>query len=88
LGTEYGTSGFGNKTVLKDYPIAARRMLVQNWLADPNVYKNNGNLIVLDPFNWDHKPEPLVVADPFKEPRAKKPKAPQVVDPDCEIPWN
>lgn len=60
LGTKYGFGSFGKNTELEVYPVAARRMLVQNWLCDPNVYQNNGNLIVLDPFNWDRKPEPLV----------------------------
>jgi len=60
LGTGYVHSYYGNKSILKEYPVAARRMLLQNWLCDPNVYQDNGNLIVLDPFNWDYKPEPLI----------------------------
>jgi hypothetical protein len=43
-------------------------MLTQIWLAHP---QHRSNLMILDPNNWDHMPEPLIAASIFKTPEGK-----------------
>jgi hypothetical protein len=46
-----GDSAIGN------LPVYARAMLCQIWVAHP---KNRNQYMILDPYDWDHMPEPLI----------------------------
>lgn len=79
--TKIGNQYFGGKTCVGKYNVHARRMLLQTWICDPNVYKDKGHLMVLDPYNWDHKPDPLISLDiMWEEPKKSSPVS-------NDIPW-
>jgi hypothetical protein len=52
-------------TELGHLPKLTQTMLTQIWLAHP-VHRTN--LMILDPNNWDHMPEPLIAPTIFKQP--------------------
>jgi len=70
-------------TVLEGLPDLAQVMLTQIWCAHPS---NRTNSMVLNPYNWDQMPTPLIAEDIFnmKPASTKKLK----VDTSNELPWN
>jgi hypothetical protein len=70
-------------TVLEGLPELAQVMLAQIWCAHPS---NRTNGMVLDPYNWDQMPTPLITEDIFnmKPVITKKLK----VDTSNDLPWN
>lgn len=56
----YHTQG----TVLQPKPALARNMLLQTWCAHPS---NRKGYMVLDPWDWDSVPEPLIETDTLLE---------------------
>lgn len=49
-----------NGTLLDGLPALAKNMLLQTWCAHPS---NRKEYMVLDPWDWDNVPEPLIEAD-------------------------
>lgn len=56
-------------TLLGPYNVLARAMLTQIWCAHPS---NRDPLMVLDPWDWDRMPEPLIPGELFSD----------------DLPWN
>jgi hypothetical protein len=52
-------------TELGHLPKLTQTILTQIWLAHP---VHRSNLMILDPQNWDHMPEPLIAPTIFKQP--------------------
>jgi hypothetical protein len=52
-------------TELGHLPKLTQTILTQIWLAHPS---HRSNLMILDPHNWDHMPEPLIATTVFKQP--------------------
>lgn len=52
-------------TELGHLPKLTQSILAQIWLAHP---VHRSNLMILDPQNWDHMPEPLIAPTIFKQP--------------------
>jgi hypothetical protein len=52
-------------TELGHLPKLTQSMLTQIWLAHPT---HRTGLMILDPINWDHMPEPLIAPTIFKQP--------------------
>ena len=52
-------------TELGHLPKLTQSMLTQIWLAHP---QHRTGLMILDPCNWDHMPEPLIAPTIFKQP--------------------
>lgn len=55
----------GKDHALADFPVLSSIMLGQTWAAHPN---NRSTGMVLDPYNWDMVPEPLINDNLFKAP--------------------
>lgn len=56
-------------TELGHLPKLTQTMLTQIWLAHPST---RSGMMILDPKNWDHIPEPLISNDVFKKPEPKE----------------
>jgi hypothetical protein len=74
---------------IKDTPYAsiptlAQTMLAQIWVAHPTL---RSEYMVLDPYNWDRMPPPLVSAEIFKQPDPKLPKPNKSGFDGLELPW-
>lgn len=66
-------------TELGAYDPLLQTMLCQTWLAHP---KHRRETMILDPYNWDQQPQPLVSNDLFEStPQPAKPK------PKLSLPW-
>jgi hypothetical protein len=52
-------------TELGHLPKLTQSIMTQIWLAHPS---HRSNLMILDPHNWDHMPEPLIATTVFKQP--------------------
>jgi hypothetical protein len=62
--TTWSLNGISD-TELGHLPKLTQSMLTQIWLAHPS---HRSNLMILDPENWDHLPEPLIAPTIFKQP--------------------
>ena len=62
--TTWSLNGISD-TELGHLPKLTQSILTQIWLAHP-VHRHN--LMILDPQNWDHMPEPLIAPTIFKQP--------------------
>lgn len=71
-------------TVLENLPDLAQVMLAQIWCAHPS---NRTNGMVLDPYNWDQMPTPLITENIFSLPTqtTRKLVKPQT---ESDLPWN
>jgi hypothetical protein len=49
-------------TELGHLPKLTQSIMTQIWLAHPS---HRSNLMILDPTNWDHMPEPLIATNIF-----------------------
>jgi len=56
-------------TELGHLPKLTQSILTQIWLAHPS---HRSNLMILDPCNWDHMPEPLIANNVFKTPEPQE----------------
>lgn len=65
-------------------PTLAATMLSQIWVAHPTL---RSEYMVLDPYDWDRMPPPLVSAEIFKEPDPKSPQKRKPLDYGSELPW-
>lgn len=66
-------------------PTLAQTMLSQIWVAHPSL---RSEYMVLDPYNWDRMPPPLVSQEIFKSPDPKAPRQRKaVVDDGNWLPW-
>lgn len=59
-GLPYDGSYENAKAGMGDYPQLTRMMLCQTWCAHPN---NRTEYMILDPYNWDYMPDPLVSSE-------------------------
>jgi hypothetical protein len=73
-------------TEYNNVPALAATMLSQIWVAHPSL---RSEYMVLDPYNWDLMPPPLVTAEIFKQPdpKSKKPGKPVFTDDGTNLPW-
>lgn len=65
-------------------PALAATMLSQIWVAHPTL---RSEYMVLDPYNWDRMPPPLVTTEIFKQPDPKSPQKRKAVDSGDYLPW-
>jgi hypothetical protein len=65
-------------------PTLAATMLSQIWVAHPTL---RSEYMVLDPYNWDHMPQPLVTQEIFKSAEEPKTSRKPKVDSGLELPW-
>jgi hypothetical protein len=65
-------------------PTLAATMLTQIWVAHPTL---RSEYMVLDPYDWDRMPAPLVGAEIFKTPDPKSAKTPKPYGDGLELPW-
>lgn len=56
-------------TELGHLPKLTQSIMTQIWLAHPS---HRSNLMILDPQNWDHMPEPLIANNVFKTPEPQE----------------
>jgi hypothetical protein len=56
-------------TELGHLPKLTQSILTQIWLAHPS---HRSNLMILDPQNWDHMPEPLIANNIFATPEGQE----------------
>jgi hypothetical protein len=66
--TTWSLNGISD-TELGHLPKLTQSILAQIWLAHP-VHRHN--LMILDPQNWDHMPEPLIANNVFKTPEPQE----------------
>jgi hypothetical protein len=59
-------------TEYANVPALAATMLSQIWVAHPTL---RSEYMILDPYNWDRMPPPLVSSEIFKQPDPKSPKS-------------
>jgi hypothetical protein len=73
-------------TELGHLPKLTQSLLTQIWLAHP---QHRHELMILDPLNWDHKPEPLIANNVFTpEPKEIAPlKEPLKLSTKTLLPW-
>ena len=62
--TTWSLNGISD-TELGHLPKLTQSILAQIWLAHP---VHRSNLMILDPTNWDHMPDPLIAPTIFKQP--------------------
>ncbi len=65
-------------------PTLAATMLAQIWVAHPTL---RSEYMVLDPYNWDRMPPPLVTQEIFKTPDPKLPKPRKSYSDGSDLPW-
>lgn len=65
-------------------PTLAATMLSQIWVAHPTL---RSEYMILDPYNWDRMPPPLVSAEIFKEHDLKTPQPRKAVEYTSYLPW-
>lgn len=65
-------------------PALTATMLSQIWVAHPSL---RSEYMVLDPYDWDRMPPPLVGAEIFKYPDPKSPKPPKSYSDGTDLPW-
>lgn len=71
-------------TPYADVPTLAQTMLAQIWVAHPSL---RSEYMILDPYNWDRMPPPLVDTEIFKQAEpAKTSKSSKWAEPNY-IPW-
>ena len=56
-------------TEIAHLPKLTQTLLTQIWLAHP---QHRNSLMILDPNNWDHLPEPLIANNVFRTPELKE----------------
>lgn len=76
-----------NDSVIKELGAYARTMVCQFWCAHPS---NRHEYMILDPWDWDNIPRPLISTEPVVSPEPKSnlrlPKK-KVLD-ESDLPWN
>jgi len=65
-------------------PTLAQTMLAQIWVAHPSL---RSEYMVLDPYNWDAMPQPLVSTEIFKTADSKAPKRVKEYSDGTYLPW-
>jgi hypothetical protein len=65
-------------------PALAATMLSQIWVAHPTL---RSEYMVLDPYDWDRMPPPIVTTEIFKQPDPKSPQKRKIVDSGDYLPW-
>jgi hypothetical protein len=70
-------------TELSNTPVLVNTVLTQIWVAHPSL---RHELMILDPYNWDQMPKPLIEDQIFMTPRALT-KTPKVASLGSELPW-
>lgn len=65
-------------------PTLAATMLSQIWVAHPTL---RSEYMVLDPYNWDYMPPPLVTQEIFKQPDPQSTTKHKPVDTGTNLPW-
>lgn len=65
-------------------PTLAQTMLAQIWVAHPSL---RSEYMVLDPYNWDKMPTPLVTGEIFKPANDKALQKRKAVEYTSELPW-
>lgn len=71
-------------TEYANVPALAATMLSQIWVAHPTL---RSEYMILDPYNWDRMPPPLVTSEIFKQPDPKSPKSGKAYDSGEYLPW-
>jgi hypothetical protein len=65
-------------------PTLAQTMLAQIWVAHPSL---RTEYMILDPYDWDRMPPPLVSAEIFKTPDPKSTKPGKSYSSEPDLPW-
>lgn len=65
-------------------PALAATMMAQIWVAHPTL---RSEYMVLDPYDWDRMPPPLVTQEIFKQPDLQSPAKRKAVDTGNDLPW-
>ena len=65
-------------------PTLAQTMLSQIWVAHPTL---RSEYMILDPYNWDRMPPPLVNSEIFKQPDPQTPQPRKAVEYTSYLPW-
>jgi hypothetical protein len=65
-------------------PTLAQTMLAQIWVAHPSL---RSEYMILDPYNWDSMPAPLVTTEIFKTPGSDTAKPKKSVSDTTDLPW-
>jgi hypothetical protein len=71
-------------TELGGSPVLVNTVLTQIWVAHPSL---RHELMVLDPYNWDEMPPPLIEDQIFIAPKPLFAKIPKVTNLGSELPW-
>ena len=65
-------------------PALAATMLSQIWVAHPTL---RSEYMILDPYNWDRMPPPLVTTEIFKQPDLKSSQKRKAIESGDYLPW-